>query len=210
MRKLAVWLVGISILVAVNYAIWQKEQLLTHGKTVILALAPVDPRSLMQGDYMRLRFQAEQDMQRYLPYKKDSDPNPMKLKIDLFSDTNVNPSSEMRAYMSQAEVGNEVAGEDPTVNRLVEKVCTLLGKEAGIFLPSGTMCNGVSYRVFCNRPGDAIILDETAHPLHMSSGLIGGLVHAIPLTIKGDRGIFNSFTSPYRIGKNISKFIKSK
>ena len=42
MRKLAVWLVGISILVAVNYAIWQKEQLLTHGKTVILALAPVD------------------------------------------------------------------------------------------------------------------------------------------------------------------------
>ena len=72
MRKLAVWLVGISILVSVNYAIWQKEQLLTHGKTVILALAPVDPRSLMQGDYMRLRFQAEQDMQRYLPYKKDS------------------------------------------------------------------------------------------------------------------------------------------
>ena len=72
MRKLAVWLVGMSILVAVNYAIWQKEQLLTHGKTVILALAPVDPRSLMQGDYMRLRFQAEQDMQRYLPYKKDS------------------------------------------------------------------------------------------------------------------------------------------
>ena len=72
MRKLAVWLVGMSILVAVNYAIWQKEQLLSHGKTVILALAPVDPRSLMQGDYMRLRFQAEQDMQRYLPYKKDS------------------------------------------------------------------------------------------------------------------------------------------
>lgn len=72
MRKLAVWLVGISILVAVNFAIWQKEQLLAHGKTVILALAPIDPRSLMQGDYMRLRFQAEQDMQRYLPYKKDS------------------------------------------------------------------------------------------------------------------------------------------
>lgn len=72
MRKLAIWLVGMCILVAVNYAIWQKEQLLTHGKTVILTLAPVDPRSLMQGDYMRLRFQAEQDMQRYLPYKKDT------------------------------------------------------------------------------------------------------------------------------------------
>ena len=72
MRKLAVWLVGMSILVAVNYAIWQKEQLLSHGKTVILALAPVDPRSLMQGDYMRLRFQAEQDMQRFLPNKKEN------------------------------------------------------------------------------------------------------------------------------------------
>lgn len=134
----------------------------------------------------------------------------MKLKIDLFSDTNVNPSSEMRAYMSQAEVGNEVAGEDPTVNRLVEKVCALLGKEAGIFLPSGTMCNGISYRVFCNRPGDAIILDETAHPLHMSSGLIGGLVHAIPLTIKGDRGIFNSMQLKQILdrskGRNLSCF----
>ena len=72
MRKLAVWVVGIIILVAVNFAIWQKEQLLTHGKTVILALAPVDPRSLMQGDYMRLRFQAEQELQRYLPHKKDN------------------------------------------------------------------------------------------------------------------------------------------
>jgi threonine aldolase len=134
----------------------------------------------------------------------------MKLKIDLFSDTNVNPSTEMRLYMSQAEVGNEVAGEDPTVNQLIEKVCTLLGKEAGVFLPSGTMCNGVSYRVFCNRPGDAIILDETAHPLHMSSGLIGGLVHAIPLTIKGDRGIFNSSQLKQILdrpkGRNLSRF----
>ena len=132
------------------------------------------------------------------------------MKIDLFSDTNVNPSAEMRTYMSQAEVGNEVAGEDPTVNLLIEKVCALLGKEAGIFLPSGTMCNGISYRVFCNRPGDAIILDETAHPLHMSSGLIGGLVHAIPLTIKGDRGIFNSMQLKQILdrpkGRNLSCF----
>lgn len=65
-------LVGILILCAVNVAIWQKEQLLSVGKTVILPLAPVDPRSLMQGDYMRLRFKADQDIQRYLPTSKDS------------------------------------------------------------------------------------------------------------------------------------------
>ena len=71
MRKLVTCLVGVGILVAVNVSIWQKEQLLDHGKIVLLPLAPVDPRSLMQGDYMRLRFQAEQEMQRLLPKTKD-------------------------------------------------------------------------------------------------------------------------------------------
>ena len=52
MRKLATCLVGVGILVAVNVSIWQKEQLLDHGKVVLLPLAPVDPRSLMQGDYI--------------------------------------------------------------------------------------------------------------------------------------------------------------
>lgn len=62
MRKLLVWLVGLVILLVVNFSIWQKEQLLAQGKTVILPLAPVDPRSLMQGDYMRLRFQLEDEI----------------------------------------------------------------------------------------------------------------------------------------------------
>ncbi len=64
-------LIGVLILGVVNFAIWQKEQLLSMGKTVILPLAPVDPRSLMQGDYMRLRFKAEQEILRYLPASKD-------------------------------------------------------------------------------------------------------------------------------------------
>ena len=72
MRKLAVCLVGVVILLAVNVSIWQKERLLEQGKIVLLPLAPVDPRSLMQGDFMRLRFQAEQEIQRRLPYNKDS------------------------------------------------------------------------------------------------------------------------------------------
>jgi hypothetical protein len=62
MRKYMVLAIGLFILVAVNVSIWHKEQLITHGKTVFLALAPVDPRSLMQGDYMALRFQLEQDI----------------------------------------------------------------------------------------------------------------------------------------------------
>lgn len=115
-----------------------------------------------------------------------------KYKIDLFSDTNTNPSPEMRRVMCEAEVGNEVAGEDPTVNKLLEKVCELLGKEAAVFLPSGTMCNGIAYRVLCKRPGDLIILDRTAHPVTKSSGLISGLAQAQPYLIKGDRGIFTT------------------
>jgi len=115
-----------------------------------------------------------------------------KFKIDLFSDTNTNPSPEMRRAMCEAEVGNEVAGEDPTVNKLLEIVCDLLGKEAAVFLPSGTMCNGIAYRVLCQRPGDLIILDQTAHPLIKCSGLIPGLAQAQPYCIAGQRGIFSA------------------
>ena len=113
-------------------------------------------------------------------------------KIDLFSDTNTNPSQEMRAFMCQAKVGNEVAAEDPTVNLLLEKVCDLLGKESAVFLPSGTMCNGIAYRVFCKKPGDMIILDKTSHPLLKSSGLIAGLAHAVAYEVNGERGIFSA------------------
>ena len=113
-----------------------------------------------------------------------------KYKIDLFSDTNTNPSLEMRRAMCEAEVGNEVAGEDPTVNKLLEVVCDLLGKEAAVFLPSGTMCNGIAFRVLCRRPGDLIILDQTAHPLIKASGLISGLAQAQPYWVEGKRGIF--------------------
>ncbi|MBP6104622.1 MAG: threonine aldolase family protein [Gammaproteobacteria bacterium] len=115
-----------------------------------------------------------------------------KFKIDLFSDTNTNPSLAMRQAMCEAEVGNEVAAEDPTVNKLLERVCDLLGKEAAVFLPSGTMCNGIAFRVLCERPGDLIILDETAHPLIKSSGLIAGLAQAQPYAIAGQRGIFSA------------------
>jgi threonine aldolase len=113
-------------------------------------------------------------------------------KIDFFSDTNTNPTLEMRRAMCEAEVGNEVAGEDPVVNKLLETVCELLGKEAAVFLPSGTMCNGIAFRVLCKRPGDLIILDQTAHPVTKSSSLISGLAQAQPYLVEGKQGIFSA------------------
>ncbi|WP_341789376.1 threonine aldolase family protein [Rickettsia endosymbiont of Polydrusus tereticollis] len=116
----------------------------------------------------------------------------MKMEIDFFSDSNTNPSIEMRKAMTRAEVGNEVAGEDPTVNELIEETCKILGKPAGIFLVSGTMCNVIAYKTHIKNPGDYLILDETSHPLLVQSGLIAGQAHATPLPIKGNRGIFTA------------------
>ena len=70
MRKYMALVMGLCILGAVNMSIWHKEQLLANGKTVFLALAPVDPRSLMQGDYMALRFKLEQDITPQLTHDK--------------------------------------------------------------------------------------------------------------------------------------------
>jgi uncharacterized membrane-anchored protein len=70
MNKYVVSAIGLVILMAINYSIWQKEQHLAHGKTVFLPLAPVDPRSLMQGDYMALRFQLENQVRAQLPQDK--------------------------------------------------------------------------------------------------------------------------------------------
>jgi threonine aldolase len=115
-----------------------------------------------------------------------------KITIDYFSDTNTGIPLDVRNAMLNAEVGNEVAGEDPTVNKLLDKVCQLFEKEAAIFLPSGTMCNVIAYKAHLQLPGDYIILDETSHPLMTQSGLIGGLVNANVIPIKGNRGVFTA------------------
>ena len=110
--------------------------------------------------------------------------------IDLFSDTATKPSAAMRAYMCQAEVGDEQRFEDPTVNRLQEMVASLLGKEAALYLPSGTMCNQISFAIAC-RPGDEILLDRTAHPLHAEAGGAAALTGTVFTVLQGTRGIFD-------------------
>lgn len=113
------------------------------------------------------------------------------LRIDLYSDTLTKPTRAMRQFMAEAEVGDEQQKEDPTVNRLVEMVCELLGKEDAVYLPSGTMCNQIAFRVHC-RPGDEIIMDETAHTRHYETGGPAALTGAMTYPVAGQRGVFTA------------------
>jgi threonine aldolase len=109
--------------------------------------------------------------------------------IDLFSDTRTEPTPAMRRAMAEAAVGDEQAGLDPTVNALCERVADLLGKQAAVYLPSGTMCNEISYRVHC-RPGDEIILDRTAHGITAEAGGPAALAGAMVHPLDGEHGRF--------------------
>jgi threonine aldolase len=111
--------------------------------------------------------------------------------IDLFSDTKTKPTAAMRAVMAQAEVGDERAGEDPSVNRLVARCAALLGKPAALFLPSGTMCNEIALAVHC-RPGDEVICDATSHIIGFEGGGPSALAGVMLNTIAGTRGIFSA------------------
>ena len=97
----------------------------------------------------------------------------------------------MRRAIAEAEVGDEQLREDPTVNRLQDTVAALLGKEAALFLPSGTMCNQIAFAVHC-RPGDEILLHETAHPMLYEAGGAAATVGAIFRPLPGPRGMFTA------------------
>src|SRR5216683_2704085 len=109
--------------------------------------------------------------------------------IDLFSDTLTKPTPEMRRFMCEAEVGDEQKGEDPTVTRLQEMVAELLGKEAAVYLPSGTMCNEIAVKVH-TRPGDEVLADRTSHLTHFEGGGPGLLSGVLMTALDGDRGVF--------------------
>ncbi|MBM3518866.1 MAG: aminotransferase class I/II-fold pyridoxal phosphate-dependent enzyme [Alphaproteobacteria bacterium] len=113
------------------------------------------------------------------------------IRVDLWGDSITRPSSDMKRFMMAAEVGNEVEGEDPTTIRLCEMVADLLGKEAALFVTSGTMANEVAFLVHCRR-GDEIILDRSAHPLHTEVGGPAALSGAITRPLDGARGVFTA------------------
>src|SRR3954471_14642191 len=115
----------------------------------------------------------------------------MAIDVDLYSDTLTKPTDDMRRFMCDAEVGDEQKGEDPTVNLLTEMVAELLGKEAAVFLPSGTMCNEISMRVHC-RPGDEMLAHRTAHPIHFESGGPAALAGVQVRPLDGPRGRYDA------------------
>lgn len=113
------------------------------------------------------------------------------IRVDLYSDTLTRPTSEMRRVIAEAPVGDEQHGEDPSVNRLCAEVVELLGKDAAVFLPSGTMCNEIAVCVHC-RQGDEIICDHTSHLIHAETGGPAALAGAMIRSIRGERGVYSA------------------
>src|SRR3954447_12765663 len=108
--------------------------------------------------------------------------------IDLRSDTVTRPSAAMRAAMAAAEVGDDVFGEDPTVNLLQERAAAFLGKEAALYVPSGSMANQIALKVHC-QPGDDVVIGEGAHNALYESGA-SGAISGVQLTMVGRGGLF--------------------
>src|SRR5215831_6601470 len=108
--------------------------------------------------------------------------------IDLRSDTVTRPTPGMRAAMSAAEVGDDVYGEDPTVNALQDRVAALLGKEAALFVPTGSMANQVALKAH-TQPGDDVIIGQHSHNWLYESGA-GAVVSGVQFTFAGKGGLF--------------------
>ena len=111
--------------------------------------------------------------------------------IDLRSDTVTQPTDAMRKAMARAEVGDDVYGEDPTVNRLQDMAAALLGKRAALFVPSGTMGNQLAIRAH-TQPGQEVIVESKAHIVRYEQGAAGALAGVQLHWVVGDRGIMTA------------------
>jgi threonine aldolase len=115
------------------------------------------------------------------------------VRINLYSDTQTRPSRAMKEAMMEAEMGDEQGGSDPTVWELCDRTAALLGKEAAMFMPSGTMCNQVALATHC-RPGDEILAHEDAHIQSSEAGAPGAISGVMIRGLRGPRGIFTAET----------------
>jgi threonine aldolase len=111
------------------------------------------------------------------------------VRINLSSDTQTKPTRAMKEAMMEAEVGDEQMGSDPTIWALCDRSAALLGKEAAMFLPSGTMCNQVAIATHC-RPGEEILAHESSHILSSEGGAPAAIAGALIKGLTGDRGMF--------------------
>jgi threonine aldolase len=111
--------------------------------------------------------------------------------VNLYSDTQTRPSEEMRRAMANAEVGDEQRRLDPTVNELQEAVAELLGKEAALFLPSGSMCNQIAIRLHIRPWGDELYTHRDSHPVNAEAGGAAALSGAMIHLLDGEGGMFS-------------------
>src|ERR1700748_3279070 len=111
-------------------------------------------------------------------------------RIDLRSDTVTLPSDAMRSAMASAPVGDDQYGEDPTVRALQERVAALLGKEAAVFVPSGTMANQIGLKLL-TRPGDDVVVGDEAHIVWHESGAAAAN-SGVQFTVVGQGGLFTA------------------
>jgi threonine aldolase len=119
-------------------------------------------------------------------------------RVDLRSDTVTLPSEEMRRFMAAAPVGDDQYGEDPSVNLLQEQVADLLGKEAALFVPSGTMANQIALKLLAS-PGDEVVVGDEAHIVWHESGA-SAANSGVQFTVVGRGGVFTDadFSAGYK------------
>jgi threonine aldolase len=112
--------------------------------------------------------------------------------INLYSDTQTRPTAAMREAIANAEVGDEQSFRDPTVNELCARVASLLGFEAAVFLPSGTMCNAIGFRLHVRPGGDEVYLHLTSHPIVAEAGGPAAFSGAMMHPLEGPQGMFTA------------------
>jgi threonine aldolase len=115
------------------------------------------------------------------------------VRINLYSDTQSKPTKPMKEAMMSADMGDEQGGSDPSVWALCDRVADVLGKEAAMFLPSGTMCNQVALATHC-RPGDEVLAHEDAHIQGAEGGAPGAIAGVMIRGLPGERGQFTAET----------------
>jgi threonine aldolase len=127
--------------------------------------------------------------------------------INLYSDTQTRPTDGMRAAIAEAEVGDEQRGRDPTTLALQDRVAELLGHQAAVFLPSGTMCNEIAIRIHVRPGGDEIIAERSAHLIDAEAGGPAQLSGAMARTIDGDRGVFTPGQLEEAVRRRVDRYV---
>jgi threonine aldolase len=110
--------------------------------------------------------------------------------VDLRSDTVTRPTPAMRQAMAEAEVGDDVYGEDPTINRLQQRAAEIFGREAALFVPTGSMGNLLAIKTW-TRPGMEVICEQRAHIYHFEMGAISAIAGCLPSTVPAPDGILS-------------------